>query len=320
MAMGATFAAGLALFLWAIARLAISLQEVAGDRLKSMLKRAAGRRAAGLLSGTAATVVLDSSSATIILVIALVDAQLIGFAESLPVILGSNIGTTFSSQVFALNVDLYAPVLLILGLAGQFLTRHRRGAHWSEPVFYMGAILFALTTIGHAMEPLGQSDMVKHWLKGFSDPVMGVLVGAAATVAIQSSSAMMAIVITLASQQLIGLEAGLALMLGAEIGTCADTLLATLGRSAAAIRAGVFHLGFNLTTAAAGVALLEPLTALARASAHDAAQQIANAHVAFNVLGALIFIGGTRAVARMLVRLVPEPKPSEARLSPAAET
>jgi phosphate:Na+ symporter len=143
-------------------------------------------------------------------------------------------------------------------------------------------------------------------------PLVGLAAGALTTLVIQSSSATLGIAITLASQGLLTLPAGIAVMLGAEIGTCADTLVATLGRSREALRAGVFHLGFNIATAVVGLALIEPLTALARALGGDTARQVANAHVAFNVLGVVAVIGLLGPIARGLERLVPR------RAGPAA--
>ena len=170
-------------------------------------------------------------------------------------------------------------------------------------------VLFALYAIGSAMDPLKDSEDVKTWLSRFDEPLLGLAAGAAATVAIQSSSAMMGIVIALAGQQLISLEAGVAMMLGAEVGTCADTLVATIGRTAAAVRAGLYHLLFNLVSAGAGLALIGPLVALARLTGDELPQQIANAHVAFNVIGAVVFIGFTGLAATWLTRLVPDRAP-----------
>lgn len=142
-------------------------------------------------------------------------------------------------------------------------------------------------------------------LRRLEAPWLGLLAGLVLTVILQSSSAMLGIVIVMAGQGVISLEAGVAVMLGAEIGTCADTLVASIGRSAAAVRAGVFHLVFNLITAAIGLALIEPLEAFARWSADGVAQQIANAHVMFNVAGALAFIAFTGLAAKALERLIP---------------
>jgi phosphate:Na+ symporter len=133
-----------------------------------------------------------------------------------------------------------------------------------------------------------------------------VLIGAAFTVLIQSSSATLGVIITLASQGLIDLPTGLAMMLGAEIGTCADTLVATAGRSRAAVQAGLFHLFFNLATVTVGALLIDVLAGFSTWSSDATEQQIANAHVAFNVLGALFFLGITPAIAAGLSRLLPD--------------
>lgn len=144
-------------------------------------------------------------------------------------------------------------------------------------------------------------------MKNLEAPIYGAVVGCLATILIQSSSATLGIVITLASQNLITLPAAIAVMLGAEVGTCADTIAATIGRSREAIRAGVFHLFFNLTTAALGLVFIKQLAELAAWLAFGAGvdRQIANAHVLFNVLGVLLFIGFTDWIAQILGWIIP---------------
>lgn len=316
LAMG--FLGGLALFLFAVRELAHRLSEVASDRFKSILRKGSGDRIRGLLSGTGATMVLDSSSATIILVIALVHAGLISFVAALPVILGSNIGTTLSSQIFASNLDKYSPIMLAVGLLWSVLAKSDRAKAWGGVLFGLGLVLFSLSIIGDAVEPLEDQPAVIDFLRRFEAPIIGLLAGAAVTVALQSSSAVIGIVIVLAGQGIVSLEAGLALMLGAEIGTCADTLVATIGRSAAAIRAGVFHLVFNILSAAVGVALIGQLNAFAQWSSDDVGKQIANAHVLFNVVGALVVLPFVPWAATALKRLIPGPDQAEDEAEPAA--
>jgi phosphate:Na+ symporter len=299
LAMGCT--AGLALFLLGVALLADGLRAAAGDRAKRLLGHATDGPLRGLLTGTAATTLLDSSSVTIILLIGLVDAGLVGFAQALPVILGSNIGTTVSSQIFALGIEDFAPILLALGLLAPEPWRH-----WGLAVAGLGLVLFGLGTLGEAVKPLQDQPGVTEWLRSSDAPLRGMLIGAAFTLLIQSSSATLGVVITLASQGLIDLPTGLAMMLGAEIGTCSDTLLATLGRSRAAVRAALFHLGFNIVSVAAGLLLIDALAGFAAWSAGDTAQQIANAHVAFNTAGALLCLYATPALARWMDRLLPD--------------
>lgn len=297
---------GLALFLYGVDVLATALKQAQGGRFHRLLERSSDRRLAALATGTAATVVLDSSSVVIILLITIIDAGLLPLANALPVILGANIGTTFSSQVFAWNVDAYAPVAIAAGLASKALVRSDAAKRWSLILLALGMVLFGLNIIGDAVEPLQRQPDVLEWLKRLESPLLGVAAGALATVAIQSSSAMMGIVITLAGGGLITLPAGIAIMLGGEIGTCADTLVAATGRSRAAVKAGIFHLLFNLCSVTVGILLIDGLAAFAEVSASDTGQRIANAHILFNLAGALAVLPFTRTAARWLDRLVPD--------------
>jgi phosphate:Na+ symporter len=305
--------AGLALFLYGVARLAEGMRVVAGGRLQAVLARATTNRVTGVLTGALATAVLDSSSVTIIMVVALVDAGALTFVRSLGVILGANVGTTVSSQLIAFDVARYAPLALAVGLGLGALGRARgwaRGRHVGTAVFGLGLVFFGLAQMGAAVEPLKASGRFAAWMAGLERPAVGVAVGALTTLVIQSSSATLGMAITLASQGLLTLPAGVAVMLGAEVGTCADTLVATLGRSREALRAGVFHLLFNAAGVGVGVWGVEALSAFARALGGDTARQIATAHVAFNVLGvgaALLVLG---PAARALERLIPERPPA----------
>ena len=298
--------AGLALFLYGVGRLAHGLRAVAGDRMQAILARATTNRVVAVGAGALATAILDSSSVTIILVIALVDAGALTAARALGVILGANIGTTLSSQIIALDAERYAPLVLALGLL--LATVGRRSA-WREigtALFGMGLVFFGLGQIGAAVEPLRESGRFAEWMTRLESPLAGATVGALATLVIQSSSATLGIAITLAGQGLLALKGGVAVMLGAEIGTCADTLAATIGRSREALRAGVFHLAFNIATVALGLLCVEPLTALAASLGGDAGRQVANAHVAFNVLGVLLVLPFLGPVTHGLRRLVPD--------------
>jgi phosphate:Na+ symporter len=311
--------AGLALFLYGVGRLAAGMRAAAGDRMQRLLARATANRFAGVLTGAAATAVLDSSSVTIIMVVALVDAGLLTFVQSLGVILGANVGTTVSSQLIALDVQRYAPAVLAAGLLLGVLARRRhpegRWAHAGTALFGLGLVFFGLAQMGDAVEPLKASGRFGRWMAGLERPLVGVAAGALTTLVIQSSSATLGIAITLAAEGLLTLPAGVAVMLGAEIGTCADTLLATAGRSREALRAGVFHLLFNVASVAVGVALLAPLVGLAEALGGGPARQIANAHVAFNVLGVVAALAVLGPAARALGRLLPA-RPGRGRAAP----
>ncbi|MBB5712526.1 Na/Pi cotransporter family protein [Sphingomonas xinjiangensis] len=309
LAMGAI--GGLALFLYGVDILATALKQTQGGRFQKLLQRSSSNRFVALASGTAATVVLDSSSVVIILLMAIVDAGLISFAHSLPFILGANIGTTFSSQVFAWNIDTYAPLIIAAGLLWKGLGKSDKAKQRATILLGLGMVLFGLNIIGIAAEPLQDRPEIIGVLRQLENPLLGVFAGALVTIAIQSSSAMMGIVITLAGGGLITLPAGVAMMLGAEIGTCADTLVATVGRSRAAVKAGIFHLAFNIISVAIGVLLVDQLASFGKATAGDTGQSIANAHVLFNIAGALLVLPFVTVASKLIERMVPAKRGAE---------
>lgn len=300
--------AGLVLFLHGVSLLSESLKKMAGERMKKILARFTTNRFAGVLTGTVATTLLDSSSVTIIMVIALVNAGLLSFAQSLGVIMGSNIGTTISSQIVALEINQYAPVALAIGFGMYTIPKNKKWKSAGKLVFGIGLIFFGLEVVGNAVKPLEQHQGFLEWMTRMEAPLLGALIGAAFTVMVQSSSATLGVVITLAMQGLITLPAGIAIMLGAEIGTCADTLVATVGRSRDAIRAGIFHLTFNIITVSIGVAFAHPFAAFVQhiSAGAEVSRQIANAHVIFNVGGVVLFIGFVPFISRILMWLIPD--------------
>jgi phosphate:Na+ symporter len=267
--------------------------------------------AIAILSGVIITILLDSSSVTIIMVIALINAGLVSFHRALGVIMGANIGTTISSQLFVLNVGEYSAILLLAGFVVYFFTKKKFLRYGGLVLFGFGLIFLGLDMMGHAVEPLKDHEQLTNWLISLESPLKGVFFGALLTVIIQSSSATMGIVITLASQQMISLAGGIAVMLGAEIGTCADTLMASIGRSRDAIRAGVFHLGFNIVSVVIGLIFYRQLASLAVFLSPDAgaARHVANAHVLFNISGVLLFAWFTSPIANVLKRIVPGKSP-----------
>lgn len=314
--------AGLALFLYGVTRLAQGLEDIAGDRVKGILDRFTTNRFAGVLTGAAATTLLDSSSVTIIIVIAMVSAGLLSFVQSLSVVLGSNIGTTIGAQIIAFDINKYAPVALFAGLLLHFAGKTDRWKNIGLIILGFGLLLFGLETIDDAMEPLKDYQPFIKWMETLGEnPLQGAMVGALFTVLVQSSSATVAIIVTLASSGLISLPAGVALMLGAEVGTCADTLVATIGRGRPALRTGVFHLLFNVTGAAVGIAFAAQLAGLAKvvSGGADVSRQIANAQLLFNLLGVALVIGFLPLIARGLKLLIPSSAKQQASEEQQAE-
>jgi phosphate:Na+ symporter len=318
-AMGAI--AGLVLFLYGVTRLAEGLEDVSEERTKNLLSKFTTNRFAGVATGIVATTLLESSSVTIILVIAMVSAGLLTFVQSLGVALGSNIGTAVGAQIISLNIELYVPILMFAGLLVLFLGRTSHQKSIGIVLLGFGLMFYGLEAIDAAMEPFRDYQPFLSLMKQLGqNTLLGAMVGAVFTVIVQSSSATVAIVVTLAGSGLIGLPAGIAIMLGAEIGTCADTLVATIGRGRQALRTGVFHLVFNLVSVTLGILFARQLAQLTQAiSGQDVGRQVANAQMMFNSFGVVAVIGFLPVIARLLERALPETEADRKRQEQQAE-
>lgn len=299
---------GLVLFLYALNTLSQGLKVLSGKKLKSFLNKFANNVFKSILSGTVVTVLLDSSSVVIIMTIALVNAKALSFRQAMGVVMGANIGTTFSSQIFALNVSEYAAIPIAVGFVLMFFMKRALLIHLGRVIFSFGLIFFGLFTMEEAVEPLKESQYFVSWLQSLENTWKGMMTGALVTVVVQSSSATLGMVISLAGQNLITITAAIAVMLGAELGTCADTLVASIGRSRAAIKTGLFHLLFNLTTIFLGMILLPFFTQLVLQLSQSAtlAQTVANAHMLFNGLGVLLMLPLLAVYEKVLKQLVPD--------------
>jgi phosphate:Na+ symporter len=307
------FVAGVVIFLYGVQLLSESLKAVAGDRMKRIISRATANRCLGVLTGAVVTAILDSSSAVSIIVVGLVHARAMSFQQALAVVMGANIGTTVSSLIFALDAVKYGSALLLPGLLLHWLGRSESTRHWGGAILGLGMAFFALHYLEEIARPLRNYEPFIHLMQRMESPVLGILTGAAITAVIQSSSATMGILIVLVGQGSLGLNAAIGIMLGAEIGTCLDVLVATIGRSREAVRVGVFQLCFNFACIAIAGWFIVPLGQIAtRIAGDDLKQQLAIAQVIFNVAGVAIFIGWTSLIARIVERMVPESADSSA--------
>ena len=320
MAMGAL--AGLVLFIYGVTRLSEGLEEISTDRMKSLLSKFTTNRFAGVLTGAVATTLLESSSVTIIMVIAMVSAGVLTFVQSLGVVLGSNIGTAVGAQIIALDIKKYVPLLMLSGLLLLFLGKKQTLKNIGIILLGFGLMFYGLEAIDEAMKPFRNYQPFIDLMQTLAtNPLLGALVGAIFTVIIQSSSATVAIIVTLASSGLISLPAGIAIMLGAEVGTCADTLVATIGRGRPALRTGVFHLLFNVASAILGIIFAPLLVQFVEAISGGAGvgRQVANAQILFNFIGVAVVILFLPMVARLLEKLIPD-APQEQKLRPETAT
>ena len=300
--------AGLVLFLYAVKSLSESITQAIGNKVNTWISRFTSNTWSALLVGTIVTALLDSSSAVIIITIVLVNARALSFRQAMGIVLGANIGTTISSQIIATDIGKYSPLLLLIGFVLLLASKSDKVSQAGKVILYFGVLFFGLFTMENAVEPLKNEAYFAEWMKKTEDPFIGALVGAVVTLIIQSSSATVGMAIIMSKKGLLGLAGGIAVMFGAELGTCSDTLIATIKGSRAAVKTGLFHLTFNLLSILIGLLLFYPFMHLVQLiSGHAPIERtIANAHVMFNVSGVLIFVWAIPVFERVLNQLLPD--------------
>jgi phosphate:Na+ symporter len=307
--------AGLILFLFAVNNLSETLRALMGRRANEWIARFTGNSFSSLLTGAIVTTLLDSSSAVIIITIVLINSGALNFRQGMGIVLGANIGTTVSSQIIAMDIGKYSPVLLLIGFVLLLVARSDRVSNTGKVILYFGVLFFGLFTMENAVEPLRNESFFGAWMEKTEKPVSGALIGALVTLVIQSSSATVGMALILAKKGFLTLNGGLAVMLGAELGTCSDTLIATIRGSRAAIKTGLFHLCFNFLSILLGLLFFTPFVLLVqRISGHAPIERlVANGHMLFNFLGVLLFVWFIPAFERILNRLLPDiPLPEQA--------
>jgi phosphate:Na+ symporter len=300
-------------------QMADSLKAVAGDRMKTILAKLTSNRFMGAATGAFVTAVIQSSSVTTVLVVGFISAGLMTAAQSVGVIMGANIGTTITAQIVAFKVTKIALLLIAVGFSMFFFSKKERIRHYGAMTMGLGLVFFGMSVMSDAMKPLRSYQPFLDLMVQMENPLVGIAIAAGFTALIQSSSATTGIVIVMASQGFITLPAGIALAMGANIGTCATALLASIGKPREAVRAAAVHIFFNIggvliwvlfiPQMAEFVTWFSPsnpeLTGLDRLGA-ETPRQIANAHTLFNFANTFIFIWFTTHIATLVKRVIPD--------------
>ena len=300
---------GLALFIFSIQQLSVVMNEAFSDEAQKIIERYTQNFWRSLLIGIVATIMVDSSSAVIILTIIFINAKLLDFRRAMGIIMGANIGTTFGAQLIAFDITQYAVYVLVSCLFLTFIVKNSKVIRYVKIGLYLGMLFFGLYIIEQSVMPLRDSPTFELWMHRVGDnPWTGALVGGLATLIFQSSGATVGLAIVFGKQQLISIAGGVAVMIGAELGTCSDTLLATINGSRQAVKAGFFHLIFNLLCIILGLVLFESFMEINNwiSQGQSVGRQIANAHILFNVLGVLVFIPFVGLLEKMMNVMIPE--------------
>lgn len=306
---------GLALFLYGMQMMSNGLEAAAGNKMKQILEKLTANRFLGVLVGAGITAVIQSSSATTVMVVGFVNSGMMTLKQAVWIIMGANIGTTITGQLIALDVGQLAPLFAFCGVALIVFVKKQKVHHYGLIVAGLGILFIGMEMMSGAMMPLRESEAFVSLMTKFSNPVLGILAGAVFTAVIQSSSASVGILQALAGSGLIGLSNAVYVLFGQNIGTCITAILAAIGTSRNAKRTTVIHLMFNLigTTIFTIACITTPLTSLVESLTPDnVASQIANMHTLFNIVTTLLLLPFGNYLAKAAVRILPEKQDEQA--------
>ena len=302
---------GLALFLYGMQMMSNGLEAAAGNKMKQILEKLTANRFLGVLVGAVITAVIQSSSATTVMVVGFVNSGMMTLRQAVWIIMGANIGTTITGQLIALDVGEIAPLIAFIGVALIVFIKKQKVHHYGMIVAGLGILFIGMELMSSSMMPLRESEAFASIMTNFSNPLLGILAGAVFTAIIQSSSASVGILQALATSGLIGLPSAVYVLFGQNIGTCITAVLASIGTNRNAKRTTIIHLMFNLigTTIFTIVCMTTPLTSLVESfTPGRVAAQIANMHTLFNVVTTLILLPFGNYLAVLATKILPEKK------------
>lgn len=300
---------GLALFLYGMQMMSSGLEAAAGNRMSGILERLTGNRFMGVLVGAGITAVIQSSSATTVMVVGFVNSGMMKLQQAVWVIMGANIGTTVTGQLIALDVGAMAPLIAFIGVALIVFTKRQNLHHWGQIISGLGILFIGMEMMSGAMMPLRDSPAFIELMTGFSSPLFGIMAGMIFTALIQSSSASVGILQALAMSGLIGLPGAVYVLFGQNIGTCITAVLASIGANRNAKRTTIIHLMFNVigTVLFTLVCYFTPLVTWVESLTPDnVASQIANMHTLFNIVTTLLLLPFGTYMAKAACRILPE--------------
>ena len=305
---------GLALFLYGMQMMSGGLEAAAGNRMKSILEKLTSNRFKGVLVGAAITAVIQSSSATTVMVVGFVNSGLMSLTQAIWIIMDANIGTTITGQLIALDISAVAPFIAFAGVVLVVFTKKERLHHMGEIIAGLGVLFIGMDMMGNAMEPLQHSESFRAVMTQFDNPLLGILAGAVFTAIIQSSSASVGILQALAGSGMIGLSGAVYVLFGQNIGTCITAVLASIGTRVNARRTTLIHLMFNLfgTVVFTLLCMFTPFVpVMEQLSPGNPVAQIANVHTIFNIVTTILLLPVGGVLGKIAVKLLPDGKEEE---------
>lgn len=301
---------GLALFLYGMHMMSSNLEVIAGHRMKAILEKLTANRFLGVFVGAAITAIIQSSSATTVMVVGFVNSGLMTLKQAVWIIMGANIGTTVTGQLIALDIGMVAPLIAFIGVVPAVFIKNKKLQSLGGILAGLGILFIGMNLMSESMMPLRSSELFINMMTQFKNPVIGILTGMVFTAVIQSSSASVGILQALAVSGLIGLDGAVYVLFGQNIGTCITAVLASLGANRNAKRTTLIHLLFNIigTVCFLLVSAFTPFTEWMKAVTDNPAAQIANVHTIFNITTTLLLLPFGNLLATLAVRLLPDRK------------
>ncbi len=309
---------GLALFLYGMQMMSDGLENVAGDRMERILEKLTANRFVGVFVGALITAVIQSSSATTVMVVGFVNSGMMTLQQAVWIIMGANIGTTITGQLVALDIGMFAPLIAFIGVAMIVFLKNPKLHYVGGILAGFGVLFIGMDMMGAAMKPLQSSPMFIELMTSFSNPVLGIVAGAVFTAVIQSSSASVGILQTLAASGLLPFSSAVFVLFGMNIGTCITAVLASIGTNRSAKRTTIIHLMFNLigTAVFTILCLSIPIADVVAATAVGRpAAQIANMHTVFNIATTIMLIPFGTLLAKVATMILPDAPEDKEKIS-----
>ncbi|MBN2898055.1 MAG: Na/Pi cotransporter family protein [Clostridia bacterium] len=302
---------GLGLFLYGMNTMSEGLEKAAGDRMKSIIEMLTKNKIMGVFVGAVVTMIVQSSSATTVMVVGFVNAGIMNLTQAVGIIMGANIGTTITAQLVSIKLDAIAPIAIGMGVLINLVAKSDNVKKYAQILIGFGILFLGMDFMKDAVKPLRSYEGFTTLLSSFGsgqamDTVLAIFTGFAITAVVQSSSATTGILVALASEGLLPIEAALPVLLGTNVGTCVTAMISSIGASKTAKRAAVIHLLFNIIgTIIFAVVLARPTIAFVTSIGNDSARQLANAHTLFNITNTLLLLPFAGLLVKLAEKFVP---------------
>ena len=309
---------GLALFLYGMTMMSNGLELAAGNKMKSILEKLTTNRFLGVIVGALITAVIQSSSATTVMVVGFVNAGLMNLTNAVWVIMGANIGTTITGQLIAIDITALAPIIAFVGIAMIVFFKSKKMDAFGTIIGGLGILFMGMEMMSNAMVPLRSSPDFIRIVSTFENPFIGILVGAVFTAIIQSSSASVGILQALAKSGVVTLPSAIYVLFGQNIGTCITAVLASIGTGRNAKRTTIIHLSFNLigTIIFVTISMLLPFADFVQSlTPGNIPAQIANVHTVFNVVTTILLLPFGTKLVTLAFKILPEKDGLEDKLT-----